>query len=69
MEQLKDIVFDILGDYVDPEKINIVACPGNKYRVLCNTTIPIGIYAAQEEIDSRIEGTDLEGRVSVYEAS
>lgn len=68
MEQLKDIVLDILGDYVDPEKISIVAS-GNKYRVLCNTIIPIGVDTAQEEIDSRIEGTDLEGRVSVYEAS
>lgn len=69
MEQLKDIVLDILGDYVDPEKISIVACSGNKYRVLCNAIIPIGVDTAQEEIDSRIEGTDLEGRVSVYEAS
>jgi hypothetical protein len=69
MEQLKDIVIDILGDYVDPKQIDIIARPSNKYWVLCNTIIPIGVYTAQEKIDNRIKGTDLEGRVNVYEAS
>ena len=69
MEQLKDVVFDILGDYVDPRQIEIVARPGNKYWVLCNTIIPVGVYTAQKEIDDRIKGTDLEGCVSIYVAS
>ena len=69
MEQLKDIVFDILGDFIDPRNIQIIKRPGNKYWVLCNTIIPIGVYSAQEMIDDRIKGTDLEGKVKVYEAS
>ncbi|MBR6612923.1 MAG: hypothetical protein IKK93_11990 [Campylobacter sp.] len=69
MEQLKDIVIDVLGDFVDPKRIEIIARPGNKYWILCNCIIPIGVYSAQEMINNRIEGTDLEGKVFVYEAS
>lgn len=69
MEQLKDIVIDVLGDFVDPKRIEIIARPGNKYWILCNCIIPIGVYSAQEMINNHIEGTDLEGKVFVYEAS
>ncbi len=69
MEQLKDIVIDILGDFVDPKRIEIIARPGNKYLILCNCIIPIGVYSTQEMIDNRIKGTDLEGKVFVCEAS
>lgn len=67
MEELKDILFDTVGEYINPDNITIRVLPDDYYAALCNAWILGGDRRqAQEDLDRRLAGTKYEDKVNLY---
>lgn len=66
MEELKKILFDVVGDYVDPNALMIDAKPRGYYWVISRVSAPVDLKTIQMEVDERLKGTEFEGKVSIY---
>lgn len=67
MDELKDILFDTVGEYVNPDSLTIREMPNGYYMVLSNTWI-LGEdrKQAQDDLDRRLVGTKYENKVNLY---
>ena len=67
MEELKDILFDTVGEYVNPDRLTIREMPNGYYMVLSSTWL-LGEdrKQAQDDLDRRLVGTKYEDKVNLY---
>jgi hypothetical protein len=67
MDELKQVLFDVIGDYVNPDTLTIEEKPNGNVWVLSKIRIPEGLQKmAQNDLDKRLEGTKFEDKVNLY---
>ena len=66
MKELKKILFDIVGDYVDPSALMIDAKPRGYYWVISRVKAPVDPKVIYKEVEERLKGTEFEEKVSIY---
>lgn len=67
MEELKKIIIDAIGTYVDPEYLEITETISGNYAVVSKQWLfSDDQLQAREELDAALEGTKYENKVSLY---
>jgi hypothetical protein len=67
MDELNRVLFDVVGDYVNPDTLTIKEKPNGNVWVLSKIRIPEGLQKmAQNDLDKRLEGTKFEDKVNLY---
>lgn len=67
MDELKRVLFDVIGDYVNPDTLTIEEKPNGNVWVLSKIRIPEGLQKmAQNDLDKCLEGTKFEDKVNLY---
>ena len=66
MDELRNIVFDVVGEYVDPDCL-IIDNKGDHYWVVSRVRIDGALQrAAQDDLDKRLAGTRFDDKVVLY---
>jgi len=66
MSELEQILFDVVGEYVDPTKLDIQLKPRGYYWVFSNEKPPVDPQVIYKELDERLKGTLYERKVTLY---
>ena len=65
MKALENIVFDIVGEYVEPSAL-IIHPVKDTYMVCSRVRCPVDMSLPQNDLDKRIKGTKYEGKINLY---
>lgn len=66
MDELKNIVFDVVGEYVDPNCL-IIDNKGDHYWVISRVRIDDALqHMAQDDLDKRLAGTRFDDKIVLY---
>jgi hypothetical protein len=66
MDELKNIVFDVVGEYVNPDCLTINS-KGDHYWVISRVRIDDALqHMAQDDLDKRLAGTRFDDKVVLY---
>lgn len=63
-EELNDILFDTLGEYISPRSWKIMERPDGKYYVLCDEQPECGAFL--EDLNRGLRGTKFENKVHIF---
>lgn len=64
VQELDEILFDTLGEFISPNRWKIIERPDGHYNVLCNETPECNAFL--EDVNRGLRGTKFENKVHLY---